>query len=86
MGLFLILPAIVSCKGESAAPDKDPPPLVREGMSAAKLRETIGRPDSVVISGTVYDVELGQKRVVSRWYYPKRTVLLIDDTVKVGRE
>lgn len=60
--------------------------MVHEGMPAGSLRNVLGEPDSTVKGGTVYDVEMGVKKSVERWHYPKRTVVLIDDTVKVPNE
>lgn len=60
--------------------------MVYEGMPGVDLKNVLGAPDSTAEWGSVYDVEAGRKKAVERWYYPKRTVVLIDDTVKVPNE
>lgn len=61
-------------------------PMVYEGMPKVDLEEVLGRPDSVGKVQKIYDVNQGIKKSVERWYYPKRTVVFIDDTVKVTNE
>ncbi len=61
-------------------------PMVYEGMPVNELETTLGKPDSVVKGGTVYDVASGRKKKVERLFFKKRVVVAIDDTVKVPDE
>lgn len=77
---------ILSALSFSACDTGDPPeevrPLVYEGMSAEELRQTLGNPEKTEPGGTVYDANAEKTKVVEKWFYAKRTVVLIDDTVK----
>lgn len=71
---------VVSC-GNPPPPETDQP-LIHEGMSVEELKEILGAPDSIYPGGTVYDANTESTKKVERWMYPKRNVLVIDDTVK----
>lgn len=58
------------------------PPLVYEGMSATELRQNLGEPISIDSSGSVFNPEKRKKIKLEKWKYDKRTVLLMNDTVK----
>lgn len=60
--------------------------MVYEGMAKSALQEVLGRPDSIGEVQKIYDANRGIQKSVERWYYSKRTVVLIDDTVKVTNE
>lgn len=76
---------LTSCLAETEK-EGEVKPMVYEGMSVDDLENTLGKPDSVVKGGTVYDVASGRKKKVERLYFKKRTVVAIDDTVKVPDE
>jgi len=50
-------------------------------MSATELEAAIGRPDSLNNKGVVFEAATSTKKTVEKWFYPRRTVVLIDDTV-----
>lgn len=75
--LFIILAP--GCTSEKPQNEK---PLVYEGMSAQELRNNLGEPTSIDSSGQIYDTRYKKKMIVERWRYDKRTVLIINDTVK----
>ena len=62
--------------------DPTPRPLVYEGMSATELRNAIGEPNGIDEKNKIFDAESMQKISQEHWIYEKRTVLLINDTVK----
>ena len=55
--------------------------MVYEGMPAKDLESTLGEPMKVDSTGSVFDANKGRTLKVQKWYYEKRTVVLIDDTV-----
>jgi hypothetical protein len=77
--LTALLFAAISCNSQKEQEEK---PLVYEGMSADELRSNLGEPASIDSSGKVFDTRYKKKMVVEKWKYEKRTVLLINDTVK----
>lgn len=81
--LFVLLSVLLlpffSC---SSGKKKEVRPLVYEGMSAEELRNNLGEPVSIDSTGKVFDTRYKKKMVVEKWKYAKRTVLLINDTVK----
>jgi len=81
---FAAVVIIVAACGERV--EEKAKPMVYEGMGLMELETVLGRPDSIVAGGTVYDVEAGKKKSLERWHYTKRTVVVIDDTVKVPNE
>lgn len=76
-----------ACNSGSESGNKSKAPaLVNEGMPKSDLERVLGEPDSIATGLSIYDVEAGQKKELERWYYPKRTVVLLDDTVMVANE
>ena len=57
-------------------------PMVYEGMSVADLREILGEPFAKDSLSTIYMADYGKTVVVEKWSYDKRTVLVINDTIK----
>ena len=72
--------AIVSC--QTGNPTEEQRPLVYEGMPTNELRQILGKPDTIEPGGTVYDANTESTKKVEKWVYQKRTVVVIDDTVK----
>ena len=56
--------------------------MVYEGMSATELRIAIGEPNEIDEKSKIFDAESMTKISQEHWIYEKRTVLLINDTVK----
>lgn len=83
--IWLCCVMLASC-ADSADDKESVKPMVYEGMPVTELENTLGKPDSVVKGGTVYDVESGRKKKVERLHFKKRIVVAIDDTVKVPDE
>jgi len=79
--LFFTILLLSSC-GESARREATPRPLVYEGMSATELRIAIGEPNEIDEKSKIFDAESMTKISQEHWIYEKRTVLLINDTVK----
>lgn len=77
---------LTSSCGPSREEEPQAKPMVYEGMPVSELEQVLGRPDSVSKGGTIYDVEAGKKKFLHRWHYKKRTVVIIEDTVKVPNE
>ena len=69
----------ISCQGENK---KEVKALVYEGMSRQDLRNKLGEPISIDSSGHVFDTQRQKKVRLEKWEYDKRTVLIINDTVK----
>lgn len=72
--------AIAACQNEP--PPEEQRPMVYEGMPINELRQTLGKPDTIQPGGTVYDANTESTKKVEKWVYEKRTVVVIDDTVK----
>jgi hypothetical protein len=75
----LILSLVLTACAEHA--QKEPRPLVYEGMSKSELENVLGVPRSIDSTGSVFSAESGKKLKIERWKYEKRTVLIINDTV-----
>lgn len=60
--------------------------MIYEGMPVNEVEQLLGRPDSISKNGTIYDVEAGKKKSLYRWHYEKRTIVIVEDTVKVPNE
>jgi hypothetical protein len=70
-----------SCQ-ESTSQDIKPQSLVHEGMSATELRAVLGEPKEINTKNEIFDAQSMTKMSLEQWVYEKRTVLLINDTVK----
>ena len=81
-----LLTLLASCSSFESGETQQAKPMVYEGMAVEELKQVLGEPDSTSQGGTIYDVEAGNKKALYRWYYEKRTVVVIDDTVKVPSE
>ncbi len=80
--LLILIFTISGCdRGDSVKQPKKP--LIYEGMPSSELTLTLGQPDSVQQGGTVYNADLNKTQNVEKWYYETRTVVLIDDTIKM---
>jgi hypothetical protein len=75
----LILSLVLTACAEQA--QKEPRPLVYEGMPKSELENVLGVPRSIDSTGSVFSAESGKKLKIERWTYEKRTVLIINDTV-----
>jgi hypothetical protein len=62
--------------------EEKPKPLVYEGMSGEELEKTLGLPSEKDSLQPIFDGETMERLPVEKWIYEKRTVLLINDTVK----
>lgn len=76
----------ISCESGRSGKEQQVKPMVFEGMPANDLERVLGEPDSISKGGTIYDVAAGKKKALFRWHFKKRTVVVIDDTVKVPNE
>ncbi len=56
--------------------------LIYEGMSKNELILNLGQPTSIDSSSKVYDPVQKKLLEVEKWVYAKRTVLIINDTIK----
>jgi hypothetical protein len=70
-----------SCSG-TEQPSRNEPGLVQEGMSMEDVRRILGDPNHIDSAGVIYNVDTETRQKVSRWHYEKRTIVLINDTVK----
>lgn len=77
---FVFLIALMAACSPSE-PRKEKP-LVYEGMSKAELEQVLGLPNLQDTLGHMLDVNTNGKIFLERWSYDKRTVLIINDTVK----
>ena len=84
--IFLTLLSSACNAGNDSGNKSNAPALIIEGMPKSALGNVLGVPDSISTGLSIYDVEAGEKKALERWYYPKRTVVLVDDTVKVANE
>ncbi|MEM9053039.1 MAG: hypothetical protein AAGC47_13375 [Bacteroidota bacterium] len=78
---LLLLVCLLGCSSPDQEKEKTKE-LVYEGMSSDELEETLGNPNSINDRGEIFNAETMQKMSVEEWIYDKRTVLLINDTVK----
>jgi len=78
--LIAFLAVIITC---ACADTEKSKPLVYEGMSAEELENTLGAPISQDSVRYIFEGETMEMLPVEKWTYPKRIVLLINDTVKV---
>lgn len=46
------------------------------------MRRALGEPIAIDSTGTVYDAMRGMKYRTEKWQYEKRTVFIINDTVR----
>jgi hypothetical protein len=56
--------------------------LVYEGMSAQDLERVLGAPSKKDSVSSIYLADEKKTVAVEKWYYDKRTVLIINDTIK----
>lgn len=75
--------ALSACSDAGNTTQEKLRPMVYEGMSATNLKNVIGIPDQIDSSGTVFDANSGKTEKVEKWFYDKRTVVIINDTVIV---
>ncbi len=80
--LFMLIALLLNSCTTSNPSEESARPLVYEGMSAEDLKSVLGNPERRDTSGLVYDAESDTRKRMERWYYDKRTVILINDTVK----
>lgn len=81
--LFISLMSFIAVAcGEKQEDKQIEKPLVYEGMPGSELKSVLGDPQSVASGGEVYDANTATTKKVEKWIYDKRTVVLIDDTVK----
>jgi hypothetical protein len=71
---------LIAC-GHAGEPT-EPKQLVHDGMSVGELRRALGEPIAIDSTGTVYDAMRGMKYRTEKWQYEKRTVFIINDTVR----
>lgn len=57
-------------------------PLVYEGMSSQDLERVLGSPSKKDSVSSIYLANEKKTVAVEKWYYDKRTVLVINDTIK----
>jgi len=79
-GLSLVL--LVGCSLSNENSTTTAKKMVYEGMSADELIQTLGNPNSVAIRDSIFDANSMSKMAVEQWNYSKRSVLLINDSVK----
>lgn len=70
-----------ACSGNQEKEGTTVRSMVYEGMTATDLENILGEPTKIDSSGSVFDANKGETIKVQKWYYEKRTVVLIDDTV-----
>ncbi|MGB6037065.1 MAG: hypothetical protein WBG42_12405 [Cryomorphaceae bacterium] len=59
-----------------------PKPMIYEGMSATELRDVLGEPIEIDSKSEIFNAQSMTKMSLEHWVYERRTVLLINDTVK----
>lgn len=79
LAFFVI--TLAACTENQKEMETKAKPMVYEGMPAGDLENILGKPTKVDSSGSVFDANKGKTIKVQKWYYEKRTVVLIDDTV-----
>lgn len=80
LGLSIFLFSL-GCTGNRNEDKASVKPMVYEGMSAEELKNILGEPMERDSTGSVFDANKGKTLKVQKWYFEKRTVVLIDDTV-----
>lgn len=79
--VLFVFTLFTACTGNQKENEAKARPMVYEGMSAGDLENILGQPIKIDSSGSVFDANKGKTIKVQKWYYEKRTVVLIDDTV-----
>lgn len=82
IAVFVFLSVGLSCSScTTKRAEEKVRPLVYEGMPVKELEDVLGEPERKESEGKVYDANSGKTKTVSHWYYSRRTVTLINDTV-----
>ncbi len=80
--VFLVCSLTTACSGGNQEKENTQVrSMVYEGMPAKDLENILGTPAKIDSSGSVFDANKGKTIKVQKWYYEKRVVVLIDDTV-----
>lgn len=79
MHLFL---GVLFCSCTSQPQEEKIRPMVYEGMAADELRKVLGEPAQIDTLAPLYSADLEQMVDVVKWQYEKRTVIIINDTIK----
>jgi hypothetical protein len=79
--LLLMVSPLTSCKSDSHQGEAKRA-LVYEGMPASELRSVLGEPLKIETKPEIINGQTMQKMSLEHWIYDKRTVVLINDTVK----
>jgi len=80
--LFLLFASIITSCDSSDSENVSERPLVYEGMSKAELQSVLGEPLKIEIKPEIFDGQTMKRLTLEHWEYKKRTVVLINDTVK----
>lgn len=57
-------------------------PLVYEGMSSQELERVLGKPNEKDSVSAIYLADQKKTVAIEKWFYDKRIVLIINDTIK----
>ncbi len=79
VAILILSVVLASCNQANKDSER---PLIYEGMSSKDLVEVLGRPASIDSSSKVFNAEIRVMQNLEKWYFPNRTVLIINDTVK----
>lgn len=78
MGLLVIL---FSCSGADSNNDERQA-LVYEGMPKSELLNVLGQPNRIDTTGKIFQTRTNEIQTLERWFYDKRIVVVINDSVK----
>ena len=78
--LCILFFSLVGCGSNEVK--KEERPLVYEGMPKEELEYVLGQPIRVDSLNPIFDGETMKKMPVEKWVFKKRTVILINDSVK----
>jgi len=77
--VLFILILLSACNG---ADKNKPKALVYEGMPKSELLNVLGQPNRIDTTGKIYQTRTNEMHTLERWFYEKRVVVLINDSVK----
>ncbi len=77
----LLILTTLSC-GSGDSKETKQRALVYEGMPKTELLKVLGSPNRIDSTGKIFQTETNEMLTLERWFYDKRTVVVLNDTVK----
>lgn len=81
VALFTVVILHLSCS-EANSDGENRKTLVYEGMPKSELLNVLGQPNRIDTTGKIYQTRTSEMQTLERWFYEKRIVIVINDSVK----